>query len=68
MHKKKATNPEEEVLQHKTNQRSTNKKTFLEKKIKQKRAVCGVIDVYRFITVEKMASLMKKTIGKNKMF
>lgn len=65
-HKKKTTNPEEEVLVNKTNQRSTNKKTYLEKKIKQKRTVWGVIDVYRFITVEKLASLMKKTIGNKK--
>lgn len=64
MQKKKTANPLEDVLVHKTNQRSTNKKTYLEKKIKQKRTVCGVIDVYRFITIEKMASLMNKTIGK----
>lgn len=62
-HKKKTTNPDEEVLVNKTNQRSTNKKTYLAKKIKQKRTVWGVIDVYRFITVGKLASLMKKTIG-----
>lgn len=62
-HKKKPTNPDEEVLVNKTNQRSTNKKSYLAKKIKQKRTVLGHIDVYRFITIEKMASLMNKTIG-----
>lgn len=62
--KKSSGNPEDEVLVHKTNQRSTNKKTFLERKIKPKRTVWGVIDVYRFITIEKLASLMKKSIGK----
>lgn len=66
-HKKKPTNPEEDVLVNKTNQRSTNKKTYMEKKIKQKRTVWGVIDVYRFITVEKLASLMRKTIGNERL-
>lgn len=61
--KKKHVNPEEQVIVHKTNQRSTNKKTLNERKIKQKRTVWGIIDVYRFITVEKLASLMDKNIG-----
>lgn len=61
--KKKEANPEEDVLKHKTNQRSTNKKTFFEKKIKAKPTVWGSINVYRFITVEKLASLLNKTIG-----
>lgn len=56
-------NTEEEVLQHKTNQRSTNKKSFFERKIKPKRTVWGIIDVYRFITVETLAAAMNKSIG-----
>lgn len=67
-YKKKTTNPEDEVLVNKTNQRSTNKKSFLEKKIKQKRTVWGAIDVYRFISVEKLASLMKKSIGNKQVY
>lgn len=62
--KKKATNPEDQVLTHKTNQRSTNKKTQFERKIKAKPTVWGIIDVYRFITVEKLAGLMNKSVGK----
>lgn len=67
LHKeKKHKNPEEEVIVNKTNQRSTNKnkKHILERKIKPKRTVWGVIDIYRFITVEKLASLMEKSVGK----
>lgn len=64
VHKKERPEPEQEVIVHKTNQRSTNKKkTIFEKKIKQKPTVWGCIDVYRFITVETLASLMKKSIG-----
>lgn len=62
--KKKEKNTEELPLVHKTNQRSTNKKTIFERKIKTKPTVWGIIDVYRFITVEKLASLMNKSIGK----
>lgn len=62
--KKKEKNPEEQPIVHKTNQRSTNKKTIFERKMKTKPTVWGIIDVYRFITVEKLASLMKKSIGK----
>lgn len=62
---KKHVNPEEQVIVNKTNQRSTNKKTLSERKMKQKPTVWGVIDVYRFITVEKLASLMKKSVGKH---
>lgn len=61
--KKKELNPEEQLIVHKTNQRSTNKKTFLEKRIKKKPTVWGIVDVYRFITVEKLASVLNKSIG-----
>lgn len=63
LQKKQRTEPEAQVLVNKTNQRSTNKKTLFERKIKQKATVWGVIDVYRFITIEKLASLMNKSDG-----
>lgn len=64
LQKKKAATTQEEVLVNKTNQRAhTNKKSFLEKKIKQKKSVLGIIDVYRFITVQCLATLVNKSIG-----
>lgn len=63
LQKKERPDPQVEVLVNKRSQRSTNKKTFFEKKMKQKTTVWGIIDVYRFITVGKLASLMNKSIG-----
>lgn len=64
LQKKKTPPTQEEVIVNKTNQRtSTNKRSFLEKKIKQKKSVLGTIDVYRFITVECLAALVNKSIG-----
>lgn len=63
---KKTTNPEEEVIKHKTNQRSTNKKAIHLKNLnKPKRTVLGCIDVYRFMTVEALATALNKSIGNN---
>lgn len=60
---KKHANPEEEVLVHKTSLRSTNKKPELEKRAKAKQTVWGIVDVYRFITIESLAKLLKKSTG-----
>lgn len=56
----KSRNPEEEILSRKKPKKN---KTFIEKKIKQK-SEWGIVDVYRFITLEKFASAMGKTDGK----
>lgn len=62
--KKKSANPEAEVIVNKTSARNVNKKNAPDRTSKQKTKVWGVIDVYRFITVETLAALMNKSIGK----
>lgn len=62
--KKKVIEPESQVLVHKTSQRTTNKKTLNERKMRPKATVWGVIDVYRGITVVILANLLKKSTGK----
>lgn len=56
---KSSQNPEEEVLKKSA---KTMRNKMLKKK-KQKSTVWGIIDVYRFIDVQTLASLMKKSIG-----
>lgn len=63
MNKENTSNPEEQTLKHKKTREAAKRKTFFQKKIKQKSTEWGIVDVYRFITLQQLAKLLDKPLG-----